>query len=55
MEMVGLVSGGKDSMYNMMCAVKEGWKVILSNQIYLHLIIVDRSTSESSSYRTGRN
>lgn len=31
MEMVGLISGGKDSMYNMMCAVKEGWKVFLSS------------------------
>ncbi|GMT00425.1 hypothetical protein PENTCL1PPCAC_22599, partial [Pristionchus entomophagus] len=28
MEMVGLVSGGKDSMYNMMCAVKDGWKIV---------------------------
>ncbi|GMR53401.1 hypothetical protein PMAYCL1PPCAC_23596, partial [Pristionchus mayeri] len=27
-EMVGLVSGGKDSMYNMMCAVKDGWKIV---------------------------
>ncbi|RCN25879.1 hypothetical protein ANCCAN_28406 [Ancylostoma caninum] len=28
MEVVGLVSGGKDSCYNMMCAVKAGHRIV---------------------------
>ncbi|VDM66426.1 unnamed protein product [Strongylus vulgaris] len=28
MEVVGLVSGGKDSCYNMMCAIKSGHRIV---------------------------
>uniref|UniRef100_A0A1I7XPP1 Diphthamide synthetase n=1 Tax=Heterorhabditis bacteriophora TaxID=37862 RepID=A0A1I7XPP1_HETBA len=28
MDVVGLISGGKDSCYNMMCAVKQGHRIV---------------------------
>ena len=34
MQVVGLISGGKDSCYNLMCAVREGHKVAALANLY---------------------
>ncbi|CAI2303960.1 unnamed protein product [Caenorhabditis sp. 36 PRJEB53466] len=47
MEVVGLISGGKDSCYNLMCAVREGHKLVALANLYPPK---DAKTDELDSY-----